>query len=119
MKVYEKGPPLYFKASGRLTKILGRESISNPMVALIETIKNSYDADATQVTIKFEKMDSPGARIVVRDNGTGMDFDGFDHIWMTAATDTKEKAPLSKKYKRQKIGEKGIGRFGLDNLSRF
>lgn len=113
-----KGPPLYFRSSGRIIKILGRQSISNPMVALLEMIKNSYDADSTEVIVSFDKINSSETRISIKDNGSGMNLDEFDHIWMTAASDNKEKDPRTKKFNRQKIGEKGIARFGLDNLSK-
>ena len=35
-----------FKVSARAGKLLGRENFSNPEGAIIELVKNSYDADA-------------------------------------------------------------------------
>ena len=44
--IYEKDlGSVYFQSSGRLVKLLGRESVSNPNVALLELVKNSYDED--------------------------------------------------------------------------
>ena len=45
----------YFETSARITKLFGSESLSNYLVAITELVKNSYDADATEVVIKFEK----------------------------------------------------------------
>lgn len=109
--------PLYFESSGRIVKLLGRESISNPNIALLEMIKNAWDADATSVEIIFEDLLSGRGKLTVRDNGIGMTLAEIEDSWMVAATDTKEKFPVTKKYGRPKIGEKGIARFGLENIS--
>ncbi|WP_100182683.1 sensor histidine kinase [Candidatus Nitrosotenuis aquarius] len=53
-----KPDSLKYSVSGRLTKLLGRESVSTDEAALFELVKNSYDADATKVIVKFENIDS-------------------------------------------------------------
>jgi len=108
---------LYFSTAGRLTKLLGRESIANPVIALLELVKNAYDADATEVKIIFENIRSGGGKIRIIDNGTGMDFNDIQRKWMRAATDDKERNPISKG-QRRKIGEKGIGRFATERLAK-
>ena len=40
-----------FKVSARAGKLLGRENFSNPEGAIIELVKNSYDADANLLCI--------------------------------------------------------------------
>lgn len=40
-----------FNISGRTARLIGRENVSNPHGALIELIKNCYDADSTSVVI--------------------------------------------------------------------
>ena len=47
---------VYFSTSAQLARRLGRESVSDPVVALLELIKNSYDADSTLSKIVFEKI---------------------------------------------------------------
>lgn len=108
---------LYFSTAGRLTRLLGRESIANPVIALLELVKNAYDADATEVRIIFENIRSGSGKIRIIDNGTGMDLNDIQRKWMRAATDDKERNPLSKG-DRRKIGEKGIGRFATDRLAK-
>jgi len=120
LPVETSGQPLtvYFSTSARIAKLLGRESIANPIIALLELIKNSYDADATEVKIIFENIRSGAGKIRIIDNGIGMTFDDIKTKWMRAATDDKEREPLSKKLKRRKIGEKGIGRFAAERLAK-
>lgn len=55
-------------------------------------------------------------KIIVADNGEGMNLDVVCSSWMQIATSTKETKVMSKKG-RVKTGAKGIGRFALDKLS--
>ncbi len=115
---FKKEHPLYFESSGRLITILGRESISNPNVALIETIKNAYDADAKEVNVVFEDIKAHhGGKIIISDDGIGMTEEDIKEHWMKPATDNKLHKPFTEKYKRRKIGEKGIARFALSTLA--
>ena len=43
-----------FKVSARAGKLLGRENFSNPEGAIIELVKNSYDADANNCFVFFD-----------------------------------------------------------------
>ncbi len=108
---------LYFDSDSSLLKRIGRESISNPIVAIVELIKNSYDADSTKVTINFENIKHSSGKIMVVDNGDGMTSEEITKKWMILAVPDKEKNPFTKK-RRIKIGEKGIGRIGLEGLSK-
>lgn len=107
----------YFSTAARITKLLGSESVANPIIALLELIKNAYDADATELKIIFENLRLGTGRIRVIDNGIGMDANDIQRKWMRAATDDKEREPISKKGRR-KIGEKGIGRFATQRLAK-
>ena len=67
-------PTLPFTIDAELLRELGERLVGKPHIALAELVKNSYDADATEVTIKFApNKDS----IEIRDNGHGMTFDEF------------------------------------------
>ena len=107
---------LNFRVAGKLASLLGEQSVSNSKVALIELIKNSYDADATSVLIKFENIRSGSGKITITDNGSGMDHNKLTNDWMRIATTDKERNQYTPK-KRRKIGEKGIGRFAIQKLS--
>ena len=101
-----------YKISSRATILLGRESVSKVESALIELIKNTYDADATICYLLFDvKNDS----IYLIDDGIGMTKKIIQDNWMMIGTDNKKKEYVSSK-KRIKSGEKGIGRFALDRL---
>lgn len=101
-----------YKISSRATILLGRESVSKVESALIELIKNTYDADASLCYLLF---DSENDSIYLIDNGVGMTKKVIEDNWMMIGTDNKKKEYISTK-KRIKSGEKGIGRFALDRL---
>lgn len=101
-----------YKISSRATILLGRESVSKVESALIELIKNTYDADAFLCYVLF---DVENDNIYLIDNGVGMTKKVIEDNWMMIGTDNKKKEYISTK-KRIKSGEKGIGRFALDRL---
>lgn len=73
-------------------KTLGEELISNDTVAIIELVKNAYDADAKDVLIKFDDdLEEGKGFIEVIDNGVGMDINTIRNAWMEPATPTKKK----------------------------
>lgn len=109
---------VYFNVDSRLLLQLGEKLVTNRAVALAELIKNSYDADATHAIVNLTNIKTPGGTISVEDNGSGMTLSTFKDTWMRIATIDKEKNPISQKYKRQKAGEKGIGRFACRRLSK-
>lgn len=100
-----------FSVSARTARLIGRENVANAEGAVIELVKNSYDADADNVTIFF----SGDEELYIIDNGHGMTEEIIKSAWMTIGTDHKEVDPFSPR-KRVKSGAKGIGRFALDRL---
>ena len=103
----------------RLIRTLGEELISNEVVAVIELVKNAYDADATHVLIRFTGPLEPGkGRIEVIDNGHGMELKTVETVWMEPATPSKRgKLRRTDRFKRRFLGEKGIGRFASSRLA--
>lgn len=101
-----------YKMSSRATILLGRESVSRADGAIIELIKNTYDADADFCYLCF---DVENDHIYILDNGVGMTKSIIENCWMLIGTDNKRVEYLSSK-QRIKSGEKGIGRFALDRL---
>lgn len=100
----------------RLLRTLGNDLISSDKVALIELVKNSYDADATTVLIRFQgPLESGSGRIEVWDDGHGMDVPTLQRSWLDIATDTKRRKPKSDGGRRV-LGEKGIGRLAAARL---
>ncbi|MDX9714197.1 MAG: ATP-binding protein [Dissulfurispiraceae bacterium] len=110
----------------RLITMLGEQLIKNERIALIELIKNSYDADADWVKITFQGFGNnykilPGSKIIIEDNGEGMSQDIIEHHWLNPATPEKKRRKKVKgttKKGRFIQGEKGIGRFAIFKLGR-
>ena len=105
---------LSFTIESRILRELGERLVRQPEVALVELIKNAYDADATTCIVDFSNPSS----IVIDDDGVGMTLDGFVSGWMRVGTSSKANAPLSPKRGRPITGEKGIGRFAVRFLGR-
>ncbi|WP_428276968.1 ATP-binding protein [Candidatus Palauibacter sp.] len=123
-----KSESLSFRPYARLLTMLGEQLIKNERIALVELIRNAYDADADRVAVRFEEFDSDmtpndASRIVVRDDGTGMTATTLRNEWMNPATPTKYLAKdagerRTRAKKRVIQGEKGIGRFAVLKLGR-
>lgn len=106
------------RPKARIMRAIGDELISDVSVAVIEIVKNAYDADATHVLVRFTGSFSEGeGRIEIIDNGHGMSLNTLQTVWLEPATSNKRKSPLSKGGRRV-LGEKGIGRFGAARLAK-
>lgn len=103
-----------FAVEARLVRELGERLVKEPEIALLELIKNSYDADATSCDIEV----NDGEELIVSDDGHGMTLDEFTNGWMRIGTSSKEKTSISRMYGRTVSGEKGIGRFAVRYLGR-
>ena len=105
---------LTFTIEGRILRELGERLVKTPEVALVELVKNAYDADASECIVLY----FPPESITVIDNGSGMSLQEFISGWMRIGTSAKEQLPISGKYFRFITGEKGIGRFAVRFLGR-
>ena len=106
-------PTLPFTIDAELLRELGERLVGKPHIALAELVKNSYDADATQVTIKFLPHRD---RIEISDDGHGMSFDEFKNFWMRIGT-THKKEKRSRDLGRLMTGSKGVGRLAVQFLA--
>ena len=108
---------LQFRVSAELKNILGRDLITSPDIAILELVKNSYDAHATKVEITFDK-----DYLCIADNGKGMTKDDLINKWLfvaySAKSDGTEDKSYRSKFKRHYAGAKGIGRMSCDRLAR-
>ena len=113
---------LAFRPRARLLRLLGDELIRDPNIAIFELVKNAYDADASSAKVSmFHVTDRKKGRIVVEDNGTGMDWATVTGVWLEPGTDYRVKQRSSKngrspKFGRLPLGEKGVGRFAAGKL---
>lgn len=107
-----------FTVSARTAKLIGQENFATAEGAIVELVKNGYDADAENCIIIFKNHDQYAHQPVlyIIDNGVGMTQDVIKNQWMKIGTDGKLKNFRSEK-ERVKTGAKGIGRFALDRLA--
>ena len=101
----------------RIVRTIGDQLISGPEAALIELVKNAFDADskAVGITIYPPTIEAPLGKIVVQDHGHGMTYKDVVNRWFEPATDEKVKLQTSPKGRRL-LGAKGIGRFAASRL---
>jgi signal transduction histidine kinase len=112
---------LIFKPRSRLLLQLGDQLIRNESIALLELIKNSYDADASVAKIIIKNVDnSEEGEIIIEDNGYGMTPKIIKNVWMEPGSDYKDQIikqlKRTPKFSRLPLGEKGIGRFAVHKL---
>lgn len=102
-----------FNVDAYTARLIGRENVSNLSGAVIELVKNTYDADASVCIVYYEN--SSGTLYII-DNGCGMTDDVIKRHWMTIGRSTKKDRFISSKGRVQ-TGAKGIGRFALDRIA--
>ena len=123
-----KSEALSIRPYARLLTMLGDQLIKNERIALVELIKNAYDADADRVEVRFEDFNKDmtldaRSRIMVRDDGTGMTFETVRTQWMNPAAPQKyldKQQGKGKTLGKRRVihGEKGIGRFAVLKLGK-
>lgn len=107
---------LKFTVDSALLSELGEKLVETVHLALVELVKNAYDADATLVKLTFAADANAKMQIIISDNGTGMNFHAIENYWMRIATTNKSDEKVSKVFGRPLSGAKGIGRFSCRRL---
>jgi len=109
-----------FKAKSHILSLLGDELIGSDNLAIFELVKNSYDADAEQVTISLNDLNTSHQTIVIEDDGNGMSLETLKNVWLEIGTDFKRgiKRQPSPIFKRISLGEKGVGRLAVHKLGK-
>lgn len=109
-----------FTVDTHLFRELGELLVGRDSTALVELVKNAYDADATKVTVFGERLHDPDrGRIIVNDNGTGMTSEVFNEGFLRVASRLKEERnKRSQRFGRRYTGAKGIGRLAAHKLAR-
>lgn len=102
-----------FNVDAYTARLIGRENVSKLDGAIIELVKNTYDADAS---VCFLYYDDVADVLYIADNGTGMTQDVIVKHWMTIGRSSK-KATFVTDSGRIQTGAKGIGRFALDRIA--
>lgn len=136
-----------FRTNILLKNIIGKDLITDDNLAVLELVKNSFDAGASEVYIEYcnilhnddpvisnslnenrgnnkadnkikENIDSNylPSRLIIRDNGCGMDEYDLVYKWLNIAY--SEKKNNHKNNGRIQAGNKGVGRFSCDRLGK-
>ena len=124
-----KGARPHFEVHPSVVYQLGESLISDAVLALIELVKNSYDADATYAKVIIDtqgivgvdgaKYSSEGGRIIVEDDGNGMTLEDIEVGWLTISNRKKRELKQAKETTpggRTPLGDKGLGRLGVQRL---
>ena len=103
--------------------LLGEQLITDETAAISELIKNSFDADATEVKIQLNNVSHPKfSEIIITDNGHGMSKENMLTSWLELGTISKarqeNKKRVSEIFHRPYLGEKGLGRLAVHKIGR-
>ncbi|MBQ0154884.1 MAG: ATP-binding protein [Bacteroidales bacterium] len=109
-----------FSITPRIIAHFGEFLIKNENIALVELVKNSYDAYASYCNISFDEENGKIVRITIDDDGQGMSVNTIKNSWLVIGTSNKrdilDNAPRGA---RLPLGEKGVGRLGVHKLGRY
>jgi len=122
-----------FDINPHVIRQLGEELVPDEMTALMELIKNAYDADASYVKIDIntegvcteEQLTYPTHKgyIIVEDSGIGMDDSTIEKSWLTISYSNKRAGSdgIKKKTKKDRtpLGDKGLGRLSTQRLADY
>ncbi len=112
---------LFFKTNTLLKNLVGKDLINDDNIAIVELVKNSYDADSGKVTVRFTKFSSKevstsSSQIIIADEGVGMDLLDIEDKWLNIAF--SDKVLIQQAKGAYFAGNKGIGRFSCDRLGK-
>lgn len=104
------------RPAGRHLLTIGKDLIQDEFAALVELVKNSYDADSEDVIISFiGNHERNGLEILVEDHGHGMSKRDVINKWLVPSTSYKAKNRKSPNGRIMQ-GRKGIGRYATSIL---
>lgn len=112
---------LYFKTNVLIKNLVGKDLINDDNIAIVELVKNSYDAESNSVLVKYtnfseKETSTETSQIIIADEGTGMDMTDIKDKWLNMAY--SEKKLLDQENGAYLAGNKGIGRFSCDRLGK-
>ncbi len=109
---------VYFHSHVNIKNIIGKELINDDNVAVMELVKNSYDAGAKTVHVEFRnlKNENINNELFIVDDGKGMSKEDILQKWLNLAYSIKR--VQNTQNNRLQAGNKGIGRFSCDRLGK-
>lgn len=112
--------PIPLRIHPRVFAALGADLVTNDIVAVIELVKNAYDAFAHNVWLRFGSSTADGEYLEVEDDGCGMTRAKIENVWCHVATPYKKEHPIitNANSKRHVTGDKGLGRLAGARLGK-
>lgn len=102
----------YIIEDSTIAELLGVQSFTNKESAMLELVKNAFDAQATELDIIFKNDE-----LIIKDTGNGMNAEDIRQHWMHVGKSDKDYEIIDKNNKKRVLaGSKGIGRFALSRL---
>ncbi|MGG7162967.1 sensor histidine kinase [Clostridium ihumii] len=102
----------YVIEDNTIVELLGIKNFTNKESAMLELVKNAFDAKATNINIVFTD-----DMLIIEDNGDGMNADDIKKHWMHVGKSDKDYKIIDNNNNvRVLAGSKGIGRFALSRL---
>lgn len=104
----------YIIEDSTIAELLGTQNFTNKESAMLELVKNAFDAQATELRISFSN-----GELIIKDDGNGMNADDIKRHWMHVGKSDKDYEIIDRNNKKRVLaGSKGIGRFALSRLGR-
>jgi len=94
----------------RIIQHLGISLYSKLPAILTEIVANSYDADATEVSININVEKHS---IEIFDDGLGMNLEDINNRFLNVGYDKRREREMTPKFRRSVMGRKGIGKLSL------
>ena len=102
----------YVIEDSTIAELLGVQNFSTDEAAILELVKNAYDANALSLQITFQDDE-----LRFKDNGIGMNADDIKEHWMHIGKSSKDYEIVDENNKKRiQAGSKGVGRFALSRL---
>lgn len=101
----------YIIEDSTIAEVLGAQNFSNEESAVLELVKNAYDAQSPDAIIIISK-----TQIIIEDNGVGMNQEKILEAWMHVGKSEKEYIVGEGETARVLAGSKGVGRFAIARL---
>ncbi len=113
-----KAESVPFRFHPRVFASLGADLVTSDLVAVIELVKNCYDAFATRVDVRFKTGADGKLSLEIEDDGMGMTDSTIRDVWCVVATPFREDHATSTRDKKQRrvSGAKGLGRLSAARL---
>lgn len=112
---------IYHSVDAGHIRNIGEQSVSNKIQAILELVKNAYDADSPDCIVTFigsrdheNQIDIQS--ITIEDHGIGMTKHDIKNKFMKVGTGNKIDELFSPKLKRRVSGEKGMGHYSVQRL---